>query len=79
MKKILGTVLKALGLILALLFAGILLLCLASPIKNNMEAQKVANAINPAADFVVVELDENNAEDNNQEQPNVEIDNNGAQ
>ena len=40
---------------------------------------KVANAINPAADFVVVELDENNAEDNNQEQPNVEIDNNGAQ
>lgn len=45
MKKILGTVLKALGLILALLFAGILLLCLASPIKNNMEAQKVANAI----------------------------------
>jgi hypothetical protein len=40
---------------------------------------KVANAINPAADFVDVELDENNAEDNNQEQPNVEIDNNGAQ
>ena len=40
---------------------------------------KVANAINPAADSVVVELDENNAEDNNQEQPNVVIDNNGAQ
>ena len=40
---------------------------------------KVANAINPAADFVVVELDENNADDNNQAQPNVEIDNNGAQ
>ena len=40
---------------------------------------KVANVVNPAADFVVVELDENNAEDNNQEQPNVEIDHNGAQ
>ena len=40
---------------------------------------KVANAINPAADSVVVELDENNAEDNNQEQPNVVMDNNGAQ
>jgi hypothetical protein len=39
---------------------------------------KVANAINPAADFVDVN-DENNADDNNQEQPNVEIDNNGAQ
>ena len=34
---------------------------------------------NEVAGFVVVELDENNAEDNNQEQPNVEIDNNGAQ
>ena len=49
MKKILGTVLKALGLILALLFAGILLLCLVSPIKNNMEAKKVANAIKECA------------------------------
>ena len=39
---------------------------------------KVANVVNPAADFVVVD-GENNADDNNQEQPNVEIDHNGAQ
>ena len=34
---------------------------------------------NDASGFVVVERDENNADDNNQEQPNVVIDNNGAQ
>lgn len=34
---------------------------------------------NDASGFVVVERDENNADDNNQEQPNVEIENNGAQ
>lgn len=34
---------------------------------------------NDASGFVVVERDENNADDNNQAQPNVEIDNNGAQ
>ena len=36
---------RTLGVILALLFAGLLTLIIGSPIKNDMEAKKVANAI----------------------------------
>ena len=35
---------KTIGIILALLFAGLLTLIIGSPIKNDMEAKKVANA-----------------------------------
>lgn len=37
---------KTLGIILALLFAGLLTLIIGSPIKNDMEAKKVAKALN---------------------------------
>lgn len=40
---------KTLGIILALLFAGLLTLIIGSPIKNDMEAKKVANAIKECA------------------------------
>ena len=40
---------KTLGIILALLFAGLLALIIGSPIKNNTEAKKVANAIKECA------------------------------
>lgn len=40
---------KTIGIILALLFAGLLTLIIGSPIKNNLEAKKVANAIKECA------------------------------
>lgn len=40
---------RTLGVILALLFAGLLTLIIGSPIKNDMEAKKVANAIKECA------------------------------